>query len=207
MTGTLTRPASRVATAGWLCAVGALIGAAGGLVLALVTPAVGPDRFSYPLSPDAHRIIEIVFTVNHVLLLVGVLALARTGAAGTGRAGRIGLRVTAAGLVLLTVCEVGAFLLAESANPTGQTDLLGGGFGVSTVLIGVGLLLAGTAVIRERRWSGWARHVVLVCGLAVFVVVIPGLMMSMVAGRLVLVTWMLIWAGLGVALVRAGGRG
>jgi hypothetical protein len=63
--------------------------------------------------------------------------------------------------------------------------------------------LAGIAVIREGRWTGWARYVVLACGLAVFVLVIPGLMMSMVAGRLVLVTWMLIWAALGVALIRA----
>jgi hypothetical protein len=202
VTATLAPPAARVGTAGRLCTAGALAGAAGGLLLATVTPAVGEDRFSYPLTPTGHRLIEVVFAVNHVLLLVAVVALARTGAAGGGRLARFGIGTAAVGMAMLTLCEGGAILLAGSAVPTTQTDLLGAGYGVSTVLIGLGMLLAGIAVVRERRWTGWARYVVLACGLAVFGLVIPGLMMSMVAGRLVLVAWMLIWAALGVALIR-----
>jgi len=41
---------------------------------------------------------------------------------------------------------------------------------------------------------------VLVCGVAVFVVVIPGVFGPFLAGRLVLVAWMLMFAALGVAL-------
>jgi hypothetical protein len=74
---------------------------------------------------------ELVFAVNHVLLLTGILGLARSGAAGTGRLGR-----------------------------------------------------AGT----------------LICGIAVFVIVIPGIFGPFLAGRLALTAWMLMLGALGLAL-------
>lgn len=200
-TTTVTTP-SRIRTAGLLTVVGAAIGAIGGLVMAFYPPAVGEDRFSYPFTPTGHRIAETAFAVNHVLLLIGVLAVGWAGAAGRGRAGRVGLGATAAGLVLITLCEVGAILLAGSAYPTDRTDLLDMGYGVSSILIGVGLIVAGVAVVRAGRWRGWTRWAVLATGVAVFVVVLPGVFGPMVAGRLVLVAWMLLWAAVGLALVR-----
>jgi hypothetical protein len=201
----LTVPASRLRTAGWLCTAGALIGVAGGLVLIMVSPAVASDRYSYPLTPDGHRLVQVAFVLNHALLLVGVLGLARAGATGTRQLGRIGVAVAVAGWAMLSLCEIGAFLLAESASPSARASQLDIGYGVSTIAIGLGLVLAGAAVLRERRWTGWARYIVLASGVAVFLIVIPGIAASSVAGRLVLVTWMLIWVGVGVALVRAGG--
>jgi hypothetical protein len=200
----LTASASRVRTAGWLCTAGALIGLAGGLVLIMVSPAVASDRYSYPLTPDGHRLIQVAFALNHVLLLVGVLGLARAGATGSRRLGRTGVAVAVAGWAMLALCEVGALLLAGSAYPSAATDRLDIGYGVSTIAIGLGMILAGAAVLRERLWTGWARYIVLASGVAVFVIVIPGIAASFVAGRLVLVTWMLIWVGVGLALVRAG---
>jgi hypothetical protein len=43
--------------------------------------------------------------------------------------------------------------------------------------------------------------VVLACGVAVFVIVIPGVFGPFLVGRLVLSFWMLMFAGLGVALI------
>jgi hypothetical protein len=192
----------RTGYAGLLCVLGAAIGAAGGLALVFVTPAVTPDRFSYPLSPGAHRLAEASFAVSHVLLLIGVLGLVWAGATGGTRLGRAGITTTVAGLAVLTGCEVGAYALAESACPTAATDRLEAGYGVSTILIGVGLVLAGVAVVRAHGLAGHARYLVLICGVAVFVVVLPGVMGPMVAGRLALVAWMVLWGVLGVALVR-----
>jgi hypothetical protein len=203
---TLTAPA-RAYTAGALCVAGAVIGIAGGLVMAFTAPAVRPDRFSYPFTPTGHVIAEISFAANHLLLLAGVLGVGRAAATGRGRLGRTGIALTVAGLVALTLCEVGAVLLADSAFPTARTDQLGIGYGASSILIGLGLTLAGVAVIRARRWTGWPRYIVLACGLAVFVIVIPAVAGPMVAGRFALVAWMLLWAGLGIALTRSSQPG
>lgn len=202
MTTTLTAAPARVRTAAALCVAGALIGVAGGLVMAVIPPAVGPDRFSYPFTPTGHLIAEISFAANHLLLLAGVLGLGRSTATGRGRLGRAGIALTVAGLLALTLCEIGAMLLAGSAFPTTRTGQLGVGYGAASILTGVGLTLAGVAVIRARRWTGWPRYIVLACGLAVFVVVLPAVSGPMVAGRLALVAWMLLWAALGIALTR-----
>ncbi len=199
---TATRP-EFVRMAGWLCLAGAIIGVIGGLVTAFIEPAVGPDRYSYPYTPTGYVLAELTFILNHVLLLVGVLGLARSGAAGTGRLARVGLWASAIALVALTLCEVASIARADSAYPTPRTDALGAGYGVASILIGVGLILAGVAVARTHHWTGWARYTVLISGVAVFVIVIPGVFGTFLAGRLVLVTWMLMFAALGLALIRS----
>jgi hypothetical protein len=205
----IAQPATRtvsVRTAGWLCLAGAIIGVIGGLVTAFASPAVSTDRYSYPYTPTGYVLAELTFIANHLLLLIGVLGIARSGAAGTGRLARTGLWTTAIGLVALTLCEVASTALADSAYPTPRTDTLGAGYGTATILIGAGLLLAGAAVIKTRRWTGWSRYVVLACGIAVFILVIPGVFSTFLAGRLVLVAWMVMFAALGLALVRSGDR-
>ncbi|MDQ3398372.1 MAG: hypothetical protein M3511_11515, partial [Deinococcota bacterium] len=47
---------------------------------------------------------------------------------------------------------------------------------------------------------GWHRFIPLICGVAVFVIVIPGVFGPFLAGRLVLAAWMLMFAALGWAL-------
>lgn len=66
--------------------------------------------------------------------------------------------------------------LADSPDPAPSTDVLDTAFGVASVLIGVGLCLAGIAVVRARVWTGWHRFITLACGVAVFVMVIPGIL-------------------------------
>jgi hypothetical protein len=203
ITATTATRSGFVRTAGWLCLVGAIIGVIGGLVTAFMPPAVAADRYSYPYSPTGFVLAELSFILNHVLLLVGVLGVARSGAAGRGLLGRLGLGTTVVGLAALTLCEVGSTALADSAYPTPRTDALDVGYGVASILIGIGLILAGVAVARARHWTGWARYTVLTCGIAVFVIVIPGVFGTFLAGRLVLVAWMLMFAALGVALIRS----
>ena len=195
---------SFVKTAGLLCLVGALIGVIGALVTAFIPPAVSFDRYSYPYTPAGFRLAQLVFMLNHVLLLIGILGLARSGAAGSGLLGRIGLWISAIGMATLTLCEVGAMTLATSPYPSPRTDFMDMAFGVASILIGVGLILAGVAVARARKWGGWQRFVTLICGTAVFVIVIPGVFGSFMAGRLALVVWMLIFAALGWALYTQG---
>ncbi len=189
-----------VKTAGLLCLVGAVIGVISALVTAFIPPAVSSDRFSYPYTPTGFLLAQLVFMSNHVLLLAGILGLARSGAAGTGLLGRVGLWISLAGMAALTLCEVWAMTFAASPYPGPGTGLMDASFGVASILIGVGLVLAGVAVVRADEWTGWRRFVPLTCGVAVFVIVIPGVFGPFLAGRLVLAVWMLMFAALGWAL-------
>jgi hypothetical protein len=204
MNTTSTAGSSFVKTAGLLCLVGAIIGVISGLVTAFIPPAVSFDRFSYPYTQTDFLLAQLVFMSNHVLLLVGILGLARSGAAGTGLLGRVGLWISVVGMATLTLCEVGAMTFATSPYPGPGTDVLDTSFGVASILIGVGLVLAGVAVVKAGEWTGWRRFVPLICGVAVFVIVIPGVFGSFLAGRLVLVVWMMMFAALGWALYTQG---
>ena len=200
MKDTSTAGSSFVKTAGLLCLVGAVIGVISGLVTAFIPPAVTSDWYSYPYTPTGFRVAELVFILNHVLLLVGILGLARSGAAGTGLLGRVGLWISVLGIATLTLCEVGAITLATSPYPSPRTDFIDMAYGVASILIGVGLVLAGVAVVRASVRAGWHRFVALVCGVSVFVIVIPGVFGSFLAGRLAITVWMLMFVALGWAL-------
>lgn len=200
MDNTTVAGASFVKTAGLLCLIGAVIGAIGGLVTGFIPPAVSSDWYSYPYKPSGFLVAEFAFTLNHVLLFVGVLGLSRSGAAGSGSIGRVGVWISLAGLVAFTLCEVRAMTLATSPYPGPGTGFLDTSYGVASILVGVGLMLAGVAVVRANEWTGWRRFIVLICGAALFVIVIPGLFGPFLVARLVLTVWMLMFAALGWAL-------
>lgn len=195
-----TAESSFVKTAGLLCLVGAVIGVISGLVTAFIPPAVSSDWYSYPYTLMGFLVAQLVFILNHVLLLVGILGLARSGAAGSGLLGRVGVWISVVGMTTLTLCEVGAMTLTTSPYPTPSTDFMDTSYGVASILIGVGLVLAGAAMVRAREWASWHRFVALICGVAVFVIVIPGVFGPFLAGRLAITVWMLMFAALGWAL-------
>lgn len=201
---TETRPGF-VRLSGLFCLLGAVIGVLGALVGLYMSPAVAIDRYSYPLTPGAFVVLEISVIVNHLLLLTGVAGLMRSNAAGGGL-GRTGSWTAMVGLVGLTLCEVGAIMLADSAYPTSQTDALDTGYGITSIAIGIGFILAGIAAIKTGKWTGWAPYTPLACDLAVFVLVLPGVFLSgdntFTVGKLTLMAWMLAFAALGLALSR-----
>ena len=204
MKDTSVAGSSFVKTAGLLCLVGAVIGVVSAVVTAFIPPTVSSEWYSYPYTPTGYRIAQLVFILNHVLLLVGILGLARSGAAGSGLVGRVGLWIAVAGMAALTLCEVGAMTFATSPYPGPGTGLMDTLYGVASILIGVGFVLAGIAVARAGKWASWHRLVALICGIAVFVIVIPGVFGTFLAGRLVLAVWMLMFAALGWALYTQG---
>lgn len=191
---------SFVETAGILCLVGAIIGALGGIVTGFMPSTVSPDMYSYPYTPTGFLVAQSVFMLNHVLLLAGILGLAYSGTVGSGLLGRAGVGVSVVGMAALTLCEIGAMTLAAAPYPSPGTDMMDVAYGIATILIGIGMTLAGVAVARADEWAGWRRYVTLVCGVAVFVVVLPGVFGPFLVARIVLTAWMLMFAALGWAL-------
>jgi len=82
-----------------------------------------------------------------------------------------------------------------------QSGPLNTAYGVATIASGIGLILAGIAVVRTGRWRGWARWTPLALGVLVFVMVIPGLIGTFLEARLTITAWMVAWTALGVALL------
>jgi hypothetical protein len=134
--------------------------------------------------------------IIHLGELAAVVALALSGAAGTGWPARIGLGAAGLGTLLLAVAEV---LIVSSPGP-GETLFM-----IAPNLVGLGLILAGIAVIRARRWTGWHRYVVLALGIYVFVVMTPLIIVSggppATAGVVALLGWEILWALIAVSVL------
>lgn len=194
--------ASRIRTYGLICLWAGLLGAASGVFMAVVPPVVGPERFSYPFDAGAHQRIQAWFAVQHIGLILGLLALLASGALGTARYGRVGLYVAVAGLVVLTGAELWAIAAADAALDSPALAPLNTAYGIASTLAGAGLVAAGIAALRTGRWTGWARYLTLALGIYVFVPMFPAMFGPFVAARLAITGWMLLFAALGWVLAR-----
>ena len=190
---------------GWVCVAGGLLGAASGLYLAFVDPVVPDDRWSYPLSPEGFAWIQVWFVVQHLALVAGLLGLWWSGAVGPSRSGRIGHLLAVGGMVGLTVTEALAIAARNDDLESTLVSVLNGLYGITSVAIGVGLVLEGVAVRRHGRWQGWAASLPLVLGIWVFVPMTPAIAVSFLGARLTITGWMLLFALLGWALARRAG--
>ena len=197
--------ASLARVAGVATIIGAATGIAGALVLVLAPAVVATDVFSYPLDATGRAIAQLSFFLNHVLLALGLIALALSPAS-RARPGRLGAWIALGAMTLLAVCELWAIAFADMTYPSPATAPLDAAYGVASIGLGAGLVLAGIGVARTRLWTGWRRWIVLVLGTTVFIVVTPGLMLGFLGGRLALAAWMVTWLCFGVALLRDGDR-
>jgi hypothetical protein len=173
---------SFVRTAGlWLIA-GSIIGIGVGVKEAL---------FPTPFGTVQNVIMQAIVIIANTLVLIGVIGLVRSGAAGDSRLAKIGLVVAVLASALFLPFEV---LVAVNE------ELGGALLGLTALVQGLGLLLAGIAVLRAGRWSGWHRFTPLLCGLYTFVILIPALALSDGYNAWALAGWQIPFLLLGVAL-------
>lgn len=197
----------RLRPAAVLCLTAGILGALSGLALALVEPEVAIDRFSYPLSADAFAAAQVWFALHHLGLLAGLVGLRWAGAVPDTRPARWGWLAAVIGMVGLTVTELLAIAAADADVDSGISVALGALYGVDCLLLGLGLVLLGSAMWRAHCWEGWRRGVVLALGVWVFVPMIPALAVTPTDGaRLAIGGWMLLFAALGLALLSPAAR-
>jgi len=132
----------------------------------------------------------------HLGELAIFVALWLAGAVGTGLLARLGIGVGVLGALLLAIAEV------ITVSAPGTSDTL---FAVAPNLVGLGLVLAGIAVVRTGRWAGWRRWVTLALGVYAFAVLTPVLITSggppayaAIAG---LLGWQVLWVLIAVAVL------
>lgn len=199
---TAAQSASTIRRDGALCLAAALAGAASGVYLAVMDPDVSTDRFSYPQGAGEFATIQVFFVVQHLGLLLGLLALARTSAVPRTRLGLVGAYGAAIAMVALAVMEAVAITVRDAAVDSSAAAVVGAGYGVVSIALGTTLVVAGIAVARAGAWQGWRRWVVLALGVWVFFPMIPALATMTDGARLAIAGWMLLFGALGIALMQ-----
>ncbi len=173
-----------------------------GMSFAIVAPrcmivgAVMQIILGLPLAPyqnpdaDAFALISALNAVSHVLLLVGVAGLARSGAAGGGRLATAGAGVTLVGLAVLVVAE-GVSLI--------DIDVATIFFSLATLALGVGPIVLGVAMLRTGRWTSWRRFTPLACGLYVPLILIPSFALPGYGPNFAIGLWGVCWLLIGLS--------
>jgi len=173
----------------------AAIGAVGALYSSL------SHLINLPAEPDQAGFAawNIVNILAWPLLMMGLAGLAGSGLVGDGWLGRIGLTLTALGLVLFTFAEITVRWWASAGSALHP---------IAEPLLGIGMILTGTAVLRAQRWTGWHRFTPLLAGLAPFVIDVPGLVLfgpDSRAFQYCLATFWATWLAMFLALRAAMG--
>lgn len=172
-------------------------------LLVAVLPADGePTQYSYPSSASTFVAYQVLYAIQHLVVAWAILAVLRSGAAGTGKLGAVGAWGSAVAFVVLGILEVIAALAATEPLDGPVSQALNTAYGVVTIPLGVFLILVGVAVVRAKVWAGWRRWVLLIAGIWVFVPLTPALAIDFTVARYALIGWMILFIGLGVALLR-----
>jgi hypothetical protein len=158
---------------GILVIAGALLTIAGAALAAVVgvDSSVPDDLVRYPFAHNAFAPFTVVAAVCHLLMLAGVIYLARGGLAGDSRTGRIGLGCVIAGLALLFLCEWAQLPFADQHTSNTGPSIVDGGFGVATLLLAGGMITFGVAMLRKPSLGSWRRYAPLICGLLSLIVI------------------------------------
>ncbi|OHV35250.1 MULTISPECIES: hypothetical protein [Pseudofrankia] len=130
------------------------------VVLAVVLPGtdVSTKIYSYPFSSGAFVAAALVNALLHALVLVGVLGFARSGAAGSGRAARVGGGLALGALGLFTAAELASIAVrGDRVSDTGALVVIMM-FVLATLLSVTGYILLTVASSRAGRWTGWRRR-------------------------------------------------
>ena len=180
-----------------LAALACMASGAGFFILAIAALAV-PG-----LAPGARPMtwLQILLAVLHMGQMAGLAAIGLTGA--VGRAGMVGLWLAAAGAATFAVAE-----LTVLGDGSGTETA----YGLGSLLMVVGLGMAGGSVLHQRTWNGPGRFLPLTLGAYIVVMLLAlaagPVQLGLVALALNAVLWTLLgWSlsrNLSAAPVRAG---
>lgn len=196
----------RVGALGRTTALAGVAGAVSALVIILWPDQVTDRHYSYPFSAAWYVATQVFFAVQHLGLVAGLAGLTGLAWSRSSRTTRTGLVLTTAGLLGLTACELFAITAAHALVDTARADAVDNAYGVPMIAIGAGMLLAGTGLARRPVLTGAGRWALLGMGVYLFVVMFPAVFGPMVAGRVAIGIWMLMFAGLGLSLMRSDGE-
>ncbi len=185
------------------CFVAGLIGVVQGAALLAWPHQVGDARFSFPLSSSWYVAAQATFFLQHLPLAAAVSALATMPVVRRDTPACRALLTASAGLALLAVME----LVAMSAATTDDNSTLGTTisslYSVPVLTAGIGLLVGGVVLFRDREIGRRLPSWLLALGGFVFVGLVPALATSsFIAGRVAIMAWMALFAAFGLVMQR-----
>jgi hypothetical protein len=193
-------PSKQQSFAGLVAVIAGLSGPVLSAALLLWPEQVAKGPVHYPFTTSMFTAAQVFFFVHHWGLVIGLIALVRSGALGSSRVARIGGWIAVVGMLGLTFAELNTIRYADWDFEKANAGLVGATYGVTTNLIGLGLLLAGVGVLRAKVWIGWYRWIPLAIGIATFVELTPGMFAGFVIARLAIGLWLFLFALLGFGL-------
>jgi len=130
------------------------------------TTELSDDMWRYPWSSSGAFVAFSLFsTLLHGLVIAGLVAFGRSGAAGRSRAASNGVTLAIAGTALLLVGELASIPIRDAEIDDTSAGIVGAIFGVAGIVSTVGFLLAGTATLRAGVWHRWRRFTPLAPGI------------------------------------------
>jgi hypothetical protein len=130
------------------------------------TTDVSDDMWRYPWSSSAAFVAFSIFSAAlHALVIAGLVAFGRSGAAGRSRAAISGVALAVAGTALLLVGELASIPIRDANVDDTSAIIVGALFGVASITATVGFLLTGWATLRAGVWHGWRRFTPLAVGI------------------------------------------
>lgn len=195
--------ATRLRRLGLVTVVTSLFGVACAFAIIFWPPQVGDDVYSYPFDRSTYIGSQIIFAAQHVGVFAGLYGVVLLAWRGGSRLTKIGLILSIVGTLVLTGCELYAITAADELVGSPQADSVDNSYGVPTLLMGLGLVLAGIGLARQRVLAGWGRWITLALGVYLFVPLFPAIFGPLILGRLAIAGWLLLFAALGFAVMRA----
>lgn len=191
-----------LAKLGWAGVAAAVLGVPSAALMLAWPPQVPMGVLSYPFTARGFQTIQTWFFVHHFLLDAVAVGFAFSAGIGQSRVARVGAWLAVVGLIGLTGMELFAIRFAEWQTRAANEGVMGAGYGITTSLVGLGMLIAGVGVVRARRWTGGWRFVPLLIGVTHFVLVTPAVFSNgYVVARLAIGSWIALFGALGWALV------
>jgi hypothetical protein len=132
-----------------------------------------------------------VSSLSHLLLLAGMLGLWTSGAMGRGRLAKLATWVTVSAWAVTALAELVFLVSHDVANVL---------FGVGTLGLAIGLILAGVTTLRANQWTGWHRFTPLSAGVFLVAVVFPAFALPGRDFEYVIAAWGVCFVLLGVAM-------
>ena len=172
---------SLITLTAWSMIAGALLQMVLGIALA---PLQAREPVLWPIAA--------LNALSHLLLIAGVVGLAKSGAAGRGPLAAAGLGLTLLALAELIAAEVIWVVAGE------ESAVLF--YSTATLALMLGLILAGVALLRTGRWTGWNRFAVLATGLFIPLILLPAFALPGYAPNYAIGLWGVCWLLVGLAL-------
>lgn len=124
------------------------------------------DMWRYPWeSSGAFVAFSIFSALLHGLVILGLRAFGRSGAAGGSRSAANGVALAVTGTALLLVGELLSIPIRNAETSDTSATIVGAVFALGGITSTVGFLVLGRATLRAGVWQGWRRFTPLATGL------------------------------------------